>query len=594
MASMSWGPHLHGCTVEIDPPTLPTFSDKIVIDLETVKGTDKFVGMGVMDYAKGTTAIYYITDLDRVKGIIRSRKFVAHNGKSDLHFLRRNNVPVTASALFADTMVMSYTLDATRKRYGLKVLGEERGYRWPTYDEMTTRVEHYTVMKGKKHPVAVVKERTTEITLDMLPKEEVAPYCCMDVLVCHKLLHEFLDKMDERTKKVYFDLEAPLTQTLFDMEETGVMLDVDGLKQFDRQLIAEMAPVEARLRQALGQEINFNSPVQMKKGLSIAIGKKLEATNEEYLKQFQNIPLIELLFRYRELTKLRSTYTQPLLELSTLPRVHTDFGQAVTNTSRLSSRRPNLQNIPTRTETGNVMRGLFVASPNHTLLCGDYSQLDLRVLAHHSQDPIFLKAFHSGNDPHAETAKQIGLERHIGKTCNFLAVNGGWASKMASQTGLSEAICLRHLEKYWQKMWVTKEWMEQEAKRCRKQGYVELISGRRIPCPYIAWSKKEQKYRPVKSEWEHQSWKRDTISKKIQGGSSDIAKMAMLDCRLVGTLLLQVHDEVLLETPFEDAERNKLKMKAAMESVLSVRGLPFNVPLAAKVGMGPNWSEAKS
>lgn len=395
---------------------------------------------------------------------------------------------------------------------------------------------------------------------------------------------------------VYNKIELPLIPVLLDMEANGIKINLDELKRQSDILESEISELEKKIFESTGQEFNIASPKQLGKVLfedmELPVIKKTKtgySTNSDVLNKLDH-PVAELIVQYREATKLKSTYLDALPNLinKETGRIHTFFNQAVTTTGRLSSQNPNLQNIPIRTEKGRMIRRAFVAPEGFKLLSLDYSQIELRILAHITEDPALCKAFENDLDIHAATASEIfniELEdvtsdlRRKAKAVNFGIAYGQGAYGLADSLGISRSEGKEIIERYFEKFKNVKKYMDTTIQQAREQGYVETLFGRRR---YLDEFKS-------KNQMVVKFGERAAINAPIQGAASDLVKLAMIEVHesIKSKVLLQVHDELLLECPTEKVDSEALKVKKIMENIAALR-----VPLKVNYASGDNWEQA--
>ena len=410
-------------------------------------------------------------------------------------------------------------------------------------------------------------------------------------------------KLEENgAEKLYFDIELPLCQVLAEMERAGFLVDRKALADFGESLTAGIDALQRGIWELAGHEFNINSPKQLGEvlfdELMLPAGKKTKtgwSTNADILeKLIGKHPIIGDILEYRMLTKLKSTYADGLLKvISADGRIHTNFRMTVTATGRLSSTEPNLQNIPVRRELGAQIRRMFVAAPGCVLVDADYSQIELRLLAHISGDETMQNAFKSGEDIHAVTASQVfGLplaevtpaQRSSAKAVNFGIVYGISAFSLAQDIKVSPAEARAYIDAYMQKYHGVREYMDRVIAEAKERGYVETLFGRRRPVPELK-----------ASNFNTRSFgERVARNMPIQGTAADIIKLAMVNVRrrlraegLEARLILQVHDELIAECPEREAERVAALLEEEME-----RAVTLSVPLTAEAHSGHSWAEA--
>ncbi|MGH7538673.1 MAG: DNA polymerase I [Gemmatimonadales bacterium] len=509
-----------------------------------------------------------------------------HHLKYDWLVLRRAGVEL--AGVIYDSMLAAFVLDPGRRAFALDELARERlGMRIRTYGELVGR--------GR-----------AERSFAAVPIAEAARYCCDDsetVLRLHGALAPELE--DHRLQPLLDTVDIPLVPVLVDMEWAGILMDRAPLAQLSRDFAVELAEIERRLYAAAGTEFNLNSTPQLRtvlfSKLQLPILKKTKtgaSTDVDVLEQLaamgHEVP--KLLIEYRELSKLKSTYVDALPSFihPETGRIHTSFNQVGATTGRLSSADPNLQNIPVRTERGESIRRAFVAPTGSRLLVADYSQIELRLLAHLSGDPAFVEAFERGGDIHRQTAAAIfgvaqdqvtGEMRARAKTINFATIYGQGPFALAHQLGITQEEAKAFIRQYFERFAGVRAWLDRTIAEARHKGYVETLLGRRRYIPEL-----QDRSFNIRAFGE-----RTATNSPLQGSAADLIKVAMIRIHAalradgLGTrLLLQVHDELVLEVPEGEAARATEIVKRHMERAASLR-----VPLVVSVGMGRNWVDAK-
>jgi len=405
---------------------------------------------------------------------------------------------------------------------------------------------------------------------------------------------------------VYRDMELPVAEVLFAMERTGVLIDREQLAAQSHQLGSEMLQLEQQAYALAGQPFNLNSPKQLQEILFGKLGiptkgiKKTPSggfsTDESVLETLAlDHPLPKCILQYRGLAKLKSTYTDklPTLINPATGRVHTNYSQAVAITGRLASSDPNLQNIPVRTAEGRRVREAFIAKPGHSIVSADYSQIELRIMAHLSDDAGMLAAFASGEDIHKATAAEVfGVElgqvsseqRRAAKAINFGLIYGMSAFGLAAQLDIERSAAQQYIDRYFMRYPGVAEYMQHTRESAREHGYVETVFGRRLYLPEIKLSNPARRA----------GAERAAINAPMQGTAADLIKLAMiavqnwLDAQKLSSLLImQVHDELVLEVPAAELELVKQKLPQIMAGVAALK-----VPLLAEVGAGSSWETA--
>ena len=571
LAPSSWGPSTHGVPVVINEQPI-SLNNIVAIDIETDEA-DHFVGGAIYD---GGKLIYYYTSATDFVAQLVGKKLIGFNVKADLNWLRMMGHKVQSSDIYADPMIMSYVVNANRESQTLKdIAADVLKWHWPTYREM--------VGKGR-----------AKQTLDKQDIERVAEYCGMDTLAAWKLYEHFNRTFNKCQRDLYENLELPVYRMLWDMEQTGIQIDLAKLEQLDKDFGAEVIQKGARLR-AYSLSWNPNSPQQTLKVLADN-GIHVPKTDKPTLLPHIKHPLVADLLAYRKVMKLHSTYVTAFKALTSLPLIHTTFNQVAYDsesgdmrgirTGRLSSNNPNLQNIPSKKkgETyGERLRELFIPRNGKTFIDADYSQIEYRLLAHFSQEPSLVKGFHAGADVHEITGKLLVPNhpdfRKIGKTLNFASIYGAQAGKISATAGVTELEAQTFLDKYWEVLPQVRRWVDRTKILARSRGGVQTMSGRWIPLPDLA----------SKNKWKRMHAERAAVNYIIQGSAADIIKVAMLELNKAGFFpLIQVHDELIFEVDPANAKADLAKIKAIMEKVVSL-----SVPIIADAHIGNNWQEAK-
>jgi DNA polymerase I len=513
---------------------------------------------------------------------------VGHNLKYDYLLLSRYGLD--AAPLTFDTMIAEWLTNPTSHNLGLKNLA------WVRLDvKMTEIVE--LIGKGKK-----------QCTMADVAIQKCADYAAADaVVVLHLIPLLQADLKACQAERLLEELEMPLIPVLAEMEKAGISVDVPLLNEMSAELSQRMSEIEVKVHQVVGESFNINSTQQ----LSDALFKRLQlsppdrtrrtmsghySTSADVLEGMRGAhPVVDLVLEYRELSKLKSTYLDalPLQRNPNTGRIHTSYNQIGTVTGRIASSDPNLQNIPIRTELGRQVRKAFIPNDECVLLSVDYSQVELRIVAHMADDEAMLQAFRSGQDIHATTAAAIYEvplskvtkdQRRRAKGINFGIIYGMSAYGLTRYTDLTLAESEDFMEAYFQQFPGVKRYLDNMRLRAAEQGYVETLLGRRR---YFPGLKNQRNYNTRNRE------EREAINAPIQGTAADIMKMAMLqvpralvEAGLSSRMLLQVHDELVLECPAEEVQRTAQVVQQAMETVF-----PLKVPLKTDARSGPNWDE---
>lgn len=528
--------------------------------------------------------------IEKIKPIMENAKFPkgGHNAKFDRHVYRNEGVEV--QGIEFDTMIESYLIDPNGRAHGLDALAlKHLGLKKISFDEVSE--------KG-------------QLLMDSVDIEKLSHYACEDAdtaLQLHTMFSPLIEK--EKLGKLYHDIEIPLIEVLGDMERTGFALDVPLLTSLSKTLDKKIADLEKNIIEQAGETFNVKSPKQMgpilfeklkiheKVGIQkIKKTKTGYATDQETLEKFEAHPIIPMILEYRNLTKLQSTYIDvlPTLIHPETGRVHTSFNQTVAATGRLSSSDPNLQNIPIRTELGREIRKAFIAQEkDHLIISADYSQIELRFLAHLTKDPTLVKTFEQNEDIHTITAALIFHKpfhevtseyRARAKTINFGIIYGMGPQRLARENGISIPEAKKFIEAYFQTYAHVKDFFTKQLEFVREHGYVETIMGRRRPLPDIN----------SKNPMMVAIAERMAGNTPLQGSAADLIKIAMINIdrklkkfRMKTKMLLQVHDELVFEAPLDEVSQATEMIKHEMENAMKL-----DVPLLVDIRSGKNWNDA--
>jgi len=511
---------------------------------------------------------------------------VGHNLKYDMNVLANHGISLRGCR--HDTMLESYVLDSVATRHDLDSLALKY---------LDKKTIHYEDVAGKG---------AKQVTFDKVPVGKAAEYAAEDAEVTLRLHRALWPKVAEQPalEKLYREIEMPLLPVLSRMERNGVAIDTDMLMQQSRELAVHMQRLEEHAHDVAGAAFNISSPKQIQSVLYDKLGLPVlektptgqPSTAESVLQDLAlDYELPRLILEYRGLSKLKSTYTDRLPEQVSrrTGRVHTSYHQAVAATGRLSSSDPNLQNIPVRTEEGRRIRQAFIAPPGCLLLAADYSQIELRIMAHLSGDQGLLAAFARGEDIHKMTAAEVfGVDpaavtqeqRRTAKVINFGLIYGMSPFGLARQLGIERGLAKAYVDRYFERYPGVKNYMDETRVRAREQGYVETIFNRRLYLPDINSRNSAQR----------QYAERTAINAPMQGSAADIIKRAMivvdnwlLDHSINARLIMQVHDELVLEVE----ERAVDPAREALRRIMSTAA-ELSVPLTVDIGAGKNWDEA--
>jgi DNA polymerase-1 len=513
-------------------------------------------------------------------------KKLGHNLKYDKSVLANHGLEL--NGIEHDSMLESYVLNSTASRHDMDSLALQ-------YLDINTISYEDVAGKGAK-----------QLSFNQVPLETAAPYAAEDADVTLRLHRALWPKLSAEPglKALYRDIEIPLLSILSQMERYGVMIDTAMLLEQSAELTQRMVEIERQAHDVAGEVFNIGSPKQIqtilydKMHLPILskTPKGQPSTAESVLQDLaMEFELPRLILDYRALSKLKTTYTDRLPQMinAATGRVHTSYHQAVAATGRLSSSDPNLQNIPIRTPEGRKIRRAFIAPPGHVLLAADYSQIELRIMAHLSADESLLNAFARGEDIHRSTAAEVfntapdqvsGEQRRAAKAINFGLIYGMSAFGLARQLGIDRGAAKDYVDRYFERYPAVRHYMEETRERARDQGYVETVFKRRLYLPEIK----------SRNAARRQYAERTAINAPMQGTAADIIKRAMIaiDDKLLKKqkgikMIMQVHDELV----FEVEERLVSEARQAVAGLMT-GAAELDVPLEVETGTGPNWDEA--
>jgi len=540
------------------------------------------------DYLDAPSQLNFDAVLMRLKPILENKSIgkIGQNLKYDSHILANHGVDF--KGISDDTMLKSYCLNSVATRHNMDDLSEHY-------------LEHVTI-----HFTDVAGKGKKQLTFNQIDLETAAPYALEDVIVTHKLNQVLAHELVKfpNLYKLYLKVELPLIPVLVTMERNGVELDSQALATQQIDIVKQMASIQAQVFELTDKEFNLESPKQVgevlfsEEGLGLEAKKKtpkgVPSTNEEALKLLDH-PVVDLLLSYRTLTKLNSTYLEALpkqVDLHT-KRLHTSYHQALTATGRLSSSNPNLQNIPIKSEQGARIRGAFIARKGFVVVAADYSQIELRIMAHISQDAHLLDAFNNDKDVHSATASMMfGVpldevtkdHRRKAKAINFGLIYGMSAFGLAKQIDVSRTEAKQYIDAYFENYPDVLNYMDTTKESAKAQGFVETVMGRRLYLPQIN----------AKNKMLQQHALRTAINAPMQGSSADIIKQAMLDVnKWIGKnnpnikMIMQVHDELVFEIKADKANDFTQQIQSLMENTH-----PLDIPLKVDVGTGNSWQQA--
>ncbi len=529
------------------------------------------------------------TVLARLKPLLEdaSRKKVGQNLKFDRNVLRNHGIELRGIAF--DTMLESYVLDSTASRHNM--------------DDLAAKYLHYKTTTFEE----IAGKGVKQLKFNQIELEKAAPYAAEDADITLRLHQTLWPRLEAEPglRSVFETIELPLLPILADMERRGALLSPALLAEQSRQIADRLQALEAEAHELAGQAFNLSSTKQLGEILFDKLGlpvlkktpKGAPSTAEEVLQELAlDYPLPRLLLEHRSLAKLKSTYTDKLPQMldPATGRVHTSYHQAVTATGRLSSSDPNLQNIPIRTEEGRRIRQAFIAEAGYKLVAADYSQIELRIMAHLSGDAGLLKAFAAGQDIHRATAAEVmGIapeavtadQRRSAKAINFGLIYGMSAFGLARQLGIPRAEAQRYMDLYFTRYPGVQDYMERTRKLAEEKGYVETLFGRRLYLPDIR----------ARNQGVRKAAERAAINAPMQGTAADIIKLAMIKvdewiqtCEADSIrMLMQVHDELVFEVREDKVEAYLPRIRALMGQAAELA-----VPLEVGIGVGENWDQA--
>ena len=514
-----------------------------------------------------------------------ARAKLAQNAKYDMHVLLNHGIAVRG--VLHDTLLQSYVLESHKPHDMDSLAMRHLGVKTITYEE-------------------VAGKGASQIGFDQVSVDRATEYSGEDAditLQLHAAMHPQLAS-EPALARVYAEIEMPVMPVLLAMERNGVLIDARRLEVQSAELGGRMLELERQAHELAGQPFNVNSPKQLQEILfqkhKLPVVKKTPSgtpsTDEDVLETLAlDHPLPKRILEYRAMSKLKSTYTDKLPRMvnPSTGRVHTNYGQATAVTGRLSSTEPNLQNIPVRTAEGRRIREAFIAPPGSSIVSADYSQIELRIMAHLSGDASLLAAFHAGEDVHRATAAEIfGLapaevtseQRRYAKVINFGLIYGMSAFGLSAQLGIERSAAQQYMDRYFTRYPGVADYMQRTRQGAREQGYVETVFGRRLYLPDIR----------AQNQGRRQGAERAAINAPMQGTAADLIKLAMIavqrwleEERLSTRLVMQVHDELVLEVPAAELDRVQEHLPRLMSGVASL-----SVPLLVDVGCGPNWEQA--
>ncbi len=508
-----------------------------------------------------------------------------HNLKYDVIVLRKYGIDV--KGIKWDTMILSYLIEPNRRSHKIDDLA---------LDYLNYKMKSYKELAGSGK---------SERPLSMVPLKELSFYSCEDSDLSLRLRNILVKRVkEEELLELYEKIELPLISVLIHLEESGIKVDPFKLKQLSNYLETEIEKLKKNIYEMAGERFNINSTQQLGKilfeKLKLPVIKKTKkskaySTSSDVLEELKKVhPIVENLLQYRQLTKLKSGYVDSLPELiyDKTGRIHTSYNQTVAATGRLSSSDPNLQNIPIKSAIGKKIREAFIPEKGHLFLSADYSQVELRVLAHLSKDTVLMDAFARGEDIHSHTANEVfgdmdipfDEKRRRAKIINFSIIYGKTAYSLARELGIERSMAQQFIDMYFKRYEKVKEFINESIKEAETYGFVKTIFGRKRPIPEIKSSNAN-----IRNHGE-----RMAINTKVQGSAADIMKKAMIDVfnlikekKFKTKIILQVHDELVFEVPENEREIVEKLVKESMENCVKLE-----VPLVVDIKWGKNWAEA--
>lgn len=574
------------CVIDTETDSLDFMIARLVgISLATDAGEACYIPLQHQDITMNQLS--FEDTLERIKTITQNQNIrkIGQNIKYDMHVLK--NYGLSFFGEIEDTMLMSYVLDSTESHGMDKLSSKHLSHECISFE-------------------SIVGKGVNQLTFDQINISDAFTYAAEDADVTLQLYNLFHKKIlkDDKAKYIYYQIEIPSLKTLFEIERNGVLISEKILQNQSQEIGLKIIDLESQAFKIAGQPFNLSSPKQLREILFDKIGitstrktpTGIPSTSEDVLEELSNIhPLPKVILEHRSLSKLKNTYTDKLPKMvnSTSGRIHTNYNQAVAITGRLASSEPNLQNIPIKTEEGRKVRKAFIAKQDALILSCDYSQIELRIMAHLSQDAGLIESFQQNEDIHKATASKIfnmspadisSEQRRFAKVINFGLIYGMSAFGLAQTLNIDRNSSKNFIEQYFEKYPGVKNYMDISKIKAKDQGYVETIFGRKLWVPEINSS----------NGMRRAAAERASINAPMQGTAADLIKMAMnkvqnwlANKKLKSMIIMQVHDELVLEVPKEELDIIKKEVPSIMSKVASL-----DVPLIADIGSGINWDEA--
>jgi DNA polymerase-1 len=586
-----WSSKLDKCKVfAIDTETnsLDTVTANLVgISLSVKEGSGCYIPIG-HKYEGCPKQLTLQEVIDEIgKAVERNKeKAVGQNLKFDIPILSRHGIVI--DKFHADTMLMSYVLNSTATRHGM--------------DKLAMYYLNYETIKYGD----VAGTASKQISFSEVEIDTASNYAAEDADITLRLFNKLDELLKEKPSQVKLlkELEYPLVHVLSRVEQNGAKIDKNKLKEHSKELSAKISDLTAQAYKISGEEFNLDSPKQLLEVLYVKLKlpvlkktpKGQPSTNEETLQRLsEEYELPKIILKYRTLAKLKSTYTDSLIRIEnpSTKRIHTSYQQAITSTGRLSSTEPNLQNIPIKTSEGRRIREAFIPEKGNVLISADYSQIELRIMAHLSKDKNLTNAFNKGVDVHSSTAAEVfGVkiedvkdeQRRSAKAINFGLMYGMSAFGLTRQLDIPRADAQKYLDTYFERYTGVKDYMANTKAQAKEDMFVETIMGRRLYLNEIN----------AANGLRRQAAERAAINAPLQGSAADIIKKAMIDINAFldkelpeTKMIMQVHDELIFETPKTNAKEILNLMKDMME-----KAVKLDIPLIADAAIGKNWNEA--
>ncbi len=587
----AWAKNLDECKVyaiDTETDSLDTITANLVgISLSVKEGAGCYIPIGhTYEGCSDQLSLDLIIEIIG-KAIERNKeKAVGQNLKFDIPILSRHKIQL--DKFHADTMLMSYVLNSTATRHGMDKLA-------------SYYLDYETIKYGDVAGTASKQISFSEVEIDVATN-----YAAEDADITLRLYNKLEGLLEDKPtqKKLLEDIEYPLVHVLSKVEQNGAKIDKEKLAAHSEELAEKISDLSSKAFKIAGEEFNLDSPKQLLEvlyeKLKLPVLKKTPkgqpSTNEETLQRLsEEYELPKIILQYRTLAKLKSTYTDSLIKIENpaTQRIHTSYQQAITSTGRLSSTEPNLQNIPIKTSEGRRIREAFIPEKGNVLISADYSQIELRIMAHLSKDKNLTNAFNKGLDVHSSTAAEVfGVnienvtdeQRRSAKAINFGLMYGMSAFGLTRQLDIPRADAQKYLDTYFERYMGVKDYMANTKARAKEDMFVETIMGRRLYLNEIN----------AANGLRRQAAERAAINAPLQGSAADIIKKAMIDInafldkKLPQTkMIMQVHDELIFETPKANAEEILNLMKDMME-----KAVKLDIPLVADAAIGQNWNEA--